>query len=33
MDNLLSEPDRFPAIRLAVERYLAGAAEPKGKAP
>ncbi len=29
-DNLFSSPDRFPAVRVAVERYLAGAADKKG---
>jgi tetratricopeptide (TPR) repeat protein len=32
-DNLLTPPDRFPAVRAAVERYLAGDAGSKGAVP
>jgi len=32
-DTLLTPPDRFPAVRAAVERYLAGEAGSQGAVP
>jgi hypothetical protein len=32
-DILLTPPDRFPAVRAAVERYLAGEAGSQGAVP
>jgi arylsulfatase A-like enzyme/cytochrome c-type biogenesis protein CcmH/NrfG len=32
-DNFLTPPGRFPAVRAAVERYLAGELEPQGAGP